>query len=121
MGVIDPAGGQREKIHTYFDEFLKNKYYNLENESLSFNDFYAMSERYFKYQGVPVLYRDIIYNLLGYFFAIAESPDDSLIFYSRLIKDNNNYMKRKEDIQYYLDRGCDPDCIDVADYLYAPR
>ena len=49
MGEIDPAGGQREKIHTYFDEFLKNKYFNLENEGLTFNDFYSMSERHFKY------------------------------------------------------------------------
>ena len=49
MGEIDTTGGYREKIHSYFDEFLKKKYYNLENESLNFNDFYSMSERYFKY------------------------------------------------------------------------
>ena len=49
MGEIDPAGGQRDKIHTYFDEFLKNKYFNLEKEGLNFNDFYSMSEKHFKY------------------------------------------------------------------------
>ena len=72
-------------IHSYFDSFLKERYYAMDSESLSFDDFYAMSEQFFHLKGLPVLFRDVLYNLLGYAFAVGESTEETLDFYSRLI------------------------------------
>ena len=46
---------------------MKDKYYDLGADGLSFEDFYMMSEQFFPYKGLPVIYRDILYNLIGYF------------------------------------------------------
>lgn len=36
--------GERLKIHGYFDDFLKEKYFVLGEDGLNFEDFYTMSE-----------------------------------------------------------------------------
>ena len=87
-GEIDVKGGRRQKIHEHFEQFLKDKYFETDSEMLSFDDFYIMSEQFFQYRGLPVLFRDILYNLLGYFYAISDNPDETLNFYTRMIKDN---------------------------------
>ena len=76
------------KIHEHFDNFMKEKYYEMDSDGISFDDFYIMSEQFLKYKGLPVLFRDILYNLIGYFYAISDNPDETLNFYTRLIKDN---------------------------------
>jgi len=44
QGVIDMNCGRRKEIHAYFDKHMKKRYYEMENDSLNFEDFYAMSE-----------------------------------------------------------------------------
>ena len=82
------------------------------------DDLYQMSEQFFPHRGVPVLFRDILYNLLGYFYAVGDTTEETVDFYSRLIKDNKNYVKRKEDIQYYMDLGCKAENVELAEVLY---
>ena len=65
-GEPDLRGGKRQQIHSYFDDFMKEKYYEMDQEALSFDDFYTMSEQFFPHKGIPVLFRDILYNLTGY-------------------------------------------------------
>ena len=103
MGEIDVRGGRKEEIHEHFDNFLKEKYYDMDSEGLSFDDFYIMSEQFFQYRGLPVLFRDILYNLIGYFYAVSDYPEETLDFYHRMIKDNEHYVKRKKDIQFYIE------------------
>lgn len=43
-GEVDLKGGERLKIHSYFDEFLKEKYFVMSEDGLNFEDFYIMSE-----------------------------------------------------------------------------
>ena len=43
-GEVDLKGGERLKIHSYFDEFLKEKYFVMNEDGLNFDDFYIMSE-----------------------------------------------------------------------------
>ena len=116
-GVIDVNGGKRQKIHEHFEHFLKDKYFETDSEMLSFDDFYIMSEQFFQYRGLPVLFRDILYNLLGYFYAVSDNPDETLDFYTRMIKDNQHYIKKKKSIKFYLDKGCKPEAIDYAQYI----
>ena len=96
---------------------MKDKYYDLGAEGLSFDDFYMMSEQFLPYKGLPVIYRDILYNLIGYFYAVSENPDETLDFYRRLIKDNQHYVQRKKDVKFYLNKGCKPEAIDYAEFL----
>ena len=49
-----------------------------------------------------MLFRDILYNLIGYVYAIGDNPDETLEFYKRMIKDNQHYVSRKKDIKFYL-------------------
>ena len=98
MGELDPLEGKKEKIHTYFENFLKEKYYEKDCEKLTFEDFYAMSEEFLTYKGLPVLLRDVVYNLLGYMSALGDSLEETSNFYKRLINDNQHYMSRKENI-----------------------
>ena len=47
-GEIDAHGGNRRNvIHEHFDNFMKEKYYDMGHEGLSFEDFYVMSEQFF--------------------------------------------------------------------------
>ena len=39
--------GRRLEIHGYFDKHMKKRYYDMEIDSLSFEDFYQMSEQFF--------------------------------------------------------------------------
>ena len=51
---------------------MKEKYCDMNAESLNFEDFYLMSTQFFTTaNGVPVLFRDILFNLLGYFYALG--------------------------------------------------
>ena len=93
----------------------------MDGEALSQEDFWQMSEEFFPYKGLPVLFRDILYNLLGYFYAVSDNPEETISFYSRLIKDNQQYIKRKEDMQYYLELGCNPESVHLAEILYGQR
>ena len=95
-GVIDRKCGEKKSIHGHFDSFLKGFYYDKETDCLSFEDFYMMSEQFFQVKGLPVLFRDILYQLMGYFYAVTESPEESVNFYARLIKENASYSKNKE-------------------------
>ena len=71
-GEVDEKGGKRGRIHSYFNDFRKEKYCDMEAEALSFDDFYMMSTQFFTTaNGVPVLFRDILFNLLGYFYALS--------------------------------------------------
>ena len=108
-------GGKRNEIHGHFDSFMKDKYYDLGTDGLSFDDFYVMSEQFFPYKGLPVLYRDILYNLIGYFYAVSEDPDETLDFYKKLIKDNQQYVQRKKNVKFYIEKGCKPEAIDYAE------
>ena len=67
------------KIHEHFGNFLKDKYFDMDLEGLSFDDFYIMSEQFLQYRGLPVLFRDILYNLLGYFYAVSDNPDETIL------------------------------------------
>ena len=78
------TAGEKMKIHGYFDSFLKEKYYFMDTEALSFDDVYAMSEQFFSYKGLPILFRDVIFYLLGYCYAISDNLDESIHFYARL-------------------------------------
>ncbi len=95
-GVIDQKCGVKKSIHGHFDSFLKGFYYDKETDCLSFEDFFMMSEQFFQVKGLPVLFRDILYQLMGYFYAVTESPEESVNFYARLIKENASYVKNKE-------------------------
>ena len=96
---------------------MKDKYYDLRAEGLSFDDFYIMSEQFFPYKGLPVIYRDILYNLIGYFYAVSENPDETLDFYTKLIKDNQQYVQRKKNVKFYINKGCKPEAIDYAEFV----
>ena len=105
-GEVDAKGGKREKIHRYFNDFMKEKYCDMNAESLNFEDFYIMSTQFFTTaNGVPVLFRDILFNLLGYFYALDfnSNPEETLKFYTQLIKENNDFMNRKEELQWYME------------------
>ena len=87
-----------------------------------------MSGQFFPYKGLPVLFRDILYNLLGYAYAVGETSnehaiEESLNFYKRLLKDNQHYVERKKDTQDYLERGCPAACIELelAPILFGDR
>ena len=42
------------------------------------------------------MFRDVLYNLIGYFYGMADgSEDETLEFYRRMIGDNKHYIKRK--------------------------
>ena len=116
-GEIDMHRGRRNEIHGHFDSFMKDKYYDLSADGLSFDDFYVMSEQFFPYKGLPVLYRDILYNLIGYFYAVSEDPDETLDFYKKLIKDNQQYVQRKKNVKFYIEKGCKPEAIDYAEFF----
>ena len=73
--------GKKKEIHGYFDKFIKKRYYDMDQDAINFEDFYQMSEQFFKYRGLPVLFRDILYQLLGYFYAVSDSSDETLNFY----------------------------------------
>ena len=90
------ACGKKMEIHDYFEKFIKEKYYEMESEALSFEDFYQLSEQFFPYRGLPVLFRDILYNLIGYFYSTGDDVETTLEFYQRMIKDNSKYIKNKE-------------------------
>ena len=120
-GEVDKRGGERPIIYNYFDKFMKERYYDMATEALSFEDFYLMSEQFFPHGGLPVLFRDLLYNLTGYAYAVGESPEDTLAFYSRLVADHTHYIKRKEDMQYYIEQGCHPDCLDLAALMYVRK
>ena len=77
-----------------------------------------MSEEFFTYRGLPVLLRDILFNLMGYFYALSDNPEETLDFYARLIREHKHYVKRKEDMAKYMELGCPPECLDIAPYLY---
>ena len=70
---------------------MKEAYYEKDADCLSFEDFYMMSEQFFDVKGLPVLFRDILYNLMGYFYAVSDRTEESVNFYSRLIRENQNY------------------------------
>ena len=73
QGEVDLKGGERLKIHGYFDDFLKEKYFVLSEDGLNFEDFYIMSEQFFTTKGLPVLFHDILYNLIGNVYAVADT------------------------------------------------
>ena len=50
-----------------------------------------MSEDFLTYKGTPVLFRDIVYNLVGYMCSLGELEETSN-FYKRLIQDNQHYI-----------------------------
>ena len=90
-GEVNANFGKKEKIHEYFENFLKEKYYEHDQEKLSFEDFFLMSEDFLTYKGTPVLFRDIVYNLVGYMCSLGELEETSN-FYKRLIQDNQHYI-----------------------------
>ena len=47
--------------------------------------------------------------------------DETIEFYSRLIKDHKAYVKRKEDITYYIDVGCKPENVELAEIFFGSR
>ena len=61
QGFIDMNCGKKKEIHGYFDKFIKKRYYDMDQDAINFEDFYQMSEQFFKYRGLPVLFRDILY------------------------------------------------------------
>ena len=67
---------------------------------------------------MPVLLRDILYNLIGLVYAMGDTHEESIGFYTRLIKDNKHYIKRKGDYQFYVELGCHPDVIDIAPSIF---
>lgn len=61
QGIIDMQCGRRKEIHGHFDSFIKKFYYEMESDSITFEEFYKMSEKFFHYRGLPVIFRDILY------------------------------------------------------------
>jgi len=53
--------GRKKEIHTYYDKYIKTKYYEGERDFLNFEEFYQMSEQFFPYRGLPVIFRDVLY------------------------------------------------------------
>ena len=100
---------------------MKERYTDMDSDALSFEDFYTMSEQFLPHRGLPVLFRDVLYNLVGYVYATGDSPEETLSFYKRMITDNSHYVKRKEDMQFYMDQGCHPDCMEIAPLLYGRK
>lgn len=117
-GVIDRQCGQKKAIHGYFNSFMKEAYYDRDADCLSFEDFYMMSEQFFDVKGLPVLFRDILYNLMGYFYAVSDRTEDSVNFYSRLIRENLNCQKTKELHQFYAEQGINAENIEIAGFIY---
>ena len=113
--------GRRLEIHAYHDKFVKTKFYETELDMLSFEDFFQMSEQFFPYKGLPVLFRDILYWLMGYFYAVSDNPDETLNFYQRMITEHESYLKVKQQTQFYLEHGLQPKYIDIAEFIFQDR
>ena len=70
-----------------------------ETDTISREEFLEIE---FKYGGLPVLYRDILYNLLGYAFGIQGLKAIEIVeFYRRLINDNQAYIQWHETKRHF--------------------
>ena len=120
-GVVDKNCGRQKQIHEHFNNFLRERYFEMEKDALSFEDFYQMSEQFFEVSGLPVIFRDILYNLLGYIFAMGADAEETVAFYSRLVKEHLDYVKKKEDTQFYMEQGLSPNDLDIATFIFDDR
>ena len=100
---------------------MKERFYERDHDMLSFEEFYQMSEQFFPYKALPVLFRDILYWLLGYFYAVSDNSEETLNFYQQMIKEHEGYLKLKQQTQLYLERGLNPKYIDIAEFIFHDR
>ena len=86
-------------MRQFFEEFLQSRHIE-ETETITRDEFCDIE---FTYGGLPVLYRDILYNLIGYVFGVPDlTAQETLNFYNHLIKDSAAYTQWHEKRKYFL-------------------
>ena len=96
---IKQEGGHERTVRQCFDGYLQSRY-DEETETITREEF---TEIEFTYDELPVLYRDILYNMIGFVFGLpGPSSDPTIDFYNRLIKDNAEYTRWHDKRRYFL-------------------
>ena len=85
---------KESNIYYYYEEYMQKRYLDPDADMLNYEEFQNGVQ--FRY-GTPVIYRMVLYCLLGYCFGLPNQPaSDSFVFYRRLKKDIERMIEEKE-------------------------
>ena len=82
-------------MNPYFDKFMKEHYFEKGIETICESEFCHQMGDYFSHDGLPVLFSDILYTLLGFAFSKGPHIENTVDFYRRLKADSQSYLKMK--------------------------
>ena len=112
-------GDEINTVSRHFNNMMKENYFDKEKDMITLDEFLHKCDQWFTYGTLPVLYRDILYYLLGYMVSLdANDIEMTLNFYSKIIKDNKNYVKFYNKNKRWRALGCDEDLLEIADVIY---
>ena len=111
---------EKNTVVKHFHNLMKDNYFDKKIDMISQDEFINQCDNWCSHGKHPVIYRDVLYFLLGYMVAIDPSDvKTTLDFYEFIIKDNENYAKYLAKNEMWRKRGCDPDLMDIADIIYS--